>query len=272
MLGIISDPYIGFLIGVLGVVVGIYYGRKGIKYKQISYAIKTITITPKDLLPSKIDLIYGGQKLNTFSVTDVLIWCSGKDVINRDDIAKNNPVKIAVSSNQLFEYKELNTNEKDNLFQTFQQNNEIVIDFNYICKENGIAIRIYHNGTQNDVIVTGKIKGGKKICHVKPRQGFVYKLLSWKLIKKILSSKCGSLIYVACALMVFPTAFVRSLNHNELSGSVSFVGNGIFEYFDSIIIFLLCLVSFIIAIPHIYNIFKRMPPKELLEDSICEKF
>ena len=269
---LVTNQYVAFFIAILGIVSAFWFEYKGRKYRRIAYTSETMQLSSKNSLLGKVDFSIKNKKIDTLSITDVLIWSAGKEVINNIDIAPHNPLKINITpSTNLLDYQLLLSNDEDNVFQLTNHGNSILLNFDYMSKGNGVAIRIYHTGSHDDISVSCKIKDGKKLLHVKQRNGLFYNFLNRPFVKNLLSTKKASFIFLIFTIVLFPNAFIQSANYNTQNNIFNLPEANIFMHLDSLIILILCLSSFVIAIPHVYNLFKFEPPKELLDISICER-
>ena len=267
---------VGILFSALGILVSIYLYYIGKKYRQIAYTCQTLDVSFLDNSISNIKLnpTYKEKELDNLSITDLIIWSKGKTVINSSDIAPKSPLSVYMpNGSEILECQIMYENESTNNFDLSvnEEHNQIILKFDYISYKNGLALRVIHTGNcSGQAYVNCKLKDGKKILHVYKRKGFLYKLLNNHYIKNILSSKITSFILIFFTLVLFPIAFVQSANY----ASNNFFGlpdSNVFMNLDSVIIFTLCSASFFFAIPHVYNLFKTEPPKDLLNRTSCER-
>lgn len=270
-----QDVIIGVLFSTLGIIVSIYLYFAGKKYRQIAYTCETLNVSfvNNPIGNMKINPTYNEKEIKNLSITDLIIWSKGRKVINSYDVAPKCPLTIHMPSNaEILEYQVVYQNELANNFNLSlcESNDCIIIDFDYLSRKNGIALRVIHtNNCNGQVYVDVTLKDGKSILHVSKRKGFLYKILNHKYVKNIISSKLTSLALILFTLVLFPIAFIQSAN-NASNNFFGLPNDNIFMNIDSIIIFALCTASFIFTIPHIYNLFKTEPPKDLLSKTSCE--
>lgn len=262
---------ITFFLSILGILFTIYFSVKR-KYRQLAYTYNTIHITSANDDNHFIKkLSYNGQPLNNIFYTDLIIWCKGKTVINDSDIAPMSPLNINIPDNmKIFDCQIIAQNDPANNIKMLTDNNYIKICFDYLSYKNGVAIRIIHNGNSKDISVTCKLKDGKKTLFVCKRKGFLYRFFNNKYVKRVLSSKITSFIFIVFTIFLFPIAFVQSGNYSG-NNFFNLPDSNIFMNLDSLIILILCCISFVLAIPHVYNIFKTEIPSDLLNNTSCEK-
>ncbi len=262
---------ISCLLGILGILFTVYFSIEH-KYRQLAYTCNTTKITFINTKNNFIkELSYNGQPLNELSYTDLIIWSKGKNVINFSDVAPISPLAINIPNDiKIFDYQIIAQNEPANNIKLLADNNRIKVSFDYLSYKNGVAIRIIHTGNSRDISVTCTLKEGKKTMFVCRRKGFLYKFFQNKYIKYILSSKITSFIFIIFTIFLFPTAFVQSGNYSG-NNFFNLPDTNIFMNLDSLVILILCCISFILATPHIYNLFKAEPPSDLMNNTSCEK-
>lgn len=260
---------ISVLLAIIGIIVTIYLYCIERKFRQISYTYQTTSILSTNAFVDKLSFVYNGKPLDSLYITDLIIWSSGKKIIDHNDIAPACPLTIHAPS-EILNYQVLHTNEKFNNFQITEINNTLSIDFDYIGKNNGIAIRIIHSDNSEKFSVTCKIKDGRETLYSGHRKGYFYTIFNSKFIKYVLSRKITSFIFIVFTMFLFPIAFIQSANYAD-NNFFGLPNTNIFMNLDSIVISVLCICSFLLSIPHIFNLFKIEPPDDLLNHTFCER-
>lgn len=239
--------------------------------KEISYTVEKICLSKQDTIIEGLAFHYKGKEYDSISVSDVIIWSSRNEVINKADIASLEPLSIWLPEDtEILDAQIISINQRCNQFGIVLDSNTVKIDFEYMAPNDGVAVRIIHTNTDKDAVVKCTIKGGKPVHNIGKRSGFFYWFVNLKWVKTFLSSKFASFAMIFCTVIVFPHAFAQSSNY-AMNNRFGFPQDGFFMNLDSVIIFLMCIVSVILAIPHVRNLFKREAPKELLKYTICEK-
>lgn len=260
MISFIYDPEfaISFFLSILGIIFSLYIYLIERKFRQISYTFKTTNVLLSNPNLEKLSFSYDGVPLSSISITDVIIWSNGKEIIDRCDIAPLSPLTVH-SSSKILDYQMILSNEPCNNFHLAQMSDtSLSLDFDFLGKNNGIAIRIIHSGGCSDFSVTCKLKDGKKTVYRNPRKGFFYAFMNNKCVKYMLSKKITSFVLLVFTVFLFPNAFIQSANYAN-NNYFGFPSDSIFMNLDSLIIFILCICSFLLSVPHIYNLFKRDP-------------
>lgn len=263
VIGTMLTLFFGFL--------SFYFYFKGKRIREISYTVEKICLSKQDALIEGLAFHYKGKEYDSISVSDVIIWSSRNEVINKADIASLEPLSICLPEDtEILDAQIVRMNQKCNQFEIVLEQSMVRIGFEYIAPNEGVAIRVIHTNTKEDAVVKCTIKDGKPVHNVGKRSGFFYRFINLKWVKTFLSSKFASFAMIFCTVIVFPHAFAQSSNY-AMNNRFGFPQDSFFMNLDSVIIFLMCIVSIILAIPHIRNLIKREAPKELLKYTICEK-
>ena len=92
---------LGFLLGILSLILGYIFYRAGLRLKKPSWDIRSNNLI-KDFSSSitDLDILYKSQKVQNITISRVIFWNDGKDTINRDDIASTHQLKITATDNQ----------------------------------------------------------------------------------------------------------------------------------------------------------------------------
>ena len=164
--GIESDVFyniLATLLGVLGILLSVYFYRKSKKNKAPTYIVRTINLMTKKVKNiSTLQVLYSGENVGNLSVTKVALWNAGKETVDQSDVAKISPMKIGINP----EYKILDASI---LFQKNKSNNfrielstdrkYIFIHFDYFDYQEGIVVQIFHTGNESkDVFISGSLK------------------------------------------------------------------------------------------------------------------
>jgi len=154
---------IGFVTGILGVVLAVVFYYKSQKIKSPLYVSKTTNII-KGLTSriKELEIRYGGQPIENLSVTRVAFWNGGSDTIEKTDVPASDPICVEVKSGCLIlESKVIGVSNEANCFGIQIDDHKIArITFDYVDKNDVAVIRVLHTGTSDkDIQIKGKVKG-----------------------------------------------------------------------------------------------------------------
>lgn len=122
---------------------------------------KTISAIPG------LEITMGEEQINNLTLTYLAIWNNGSDILNYEDFAHSDPLKITVKDPYkifMFEVDFIKDKCNNLLVKSSEDRRAILISFEYLNKYDGFVLKIYHNGLkEEDVEVHGTIKGFGKI-------------------------------------------------------------------------------------------------------------
>lgn len=157
---------LGFLLGIISLVLGYIFYREGLRLKKPFWNIKSNNLI-KDFSSTITDLAisYKGEKIENITISRIAFWNGGKETINTTDIARTDHLKvIATAENHLLDTKILSVNNDPSLFSVSLQPDKksALIDFEYLDYNQGAIIQVIHTGTSSeDINIVGTVKGAK---------------------------------------------------------------------------------------------------------------
>jgi hypothetical protein len=205
--------------GILGILSSYYFYKKSRKLKKPVYFQNSVNLI-KNNLPklSNLELLYKGEQINNFTITYLGFWNAGNETINNNDIASVNAQILE------FEVMIANNNANNFIVKLNETTNCIEITFDYIDKNDGLVLKIYHTGnTSSDLVLTGSIRGVKS---------FILKYIN---PHDVGSSLLQRMIFSAIMAVPLLLLFLASNNFNLyksllLTGVVLFLGLIFFVY------------------------------------------
>lgn len=113
----------------------------------------------------KVSIMFDDQPINNLTISNYAIWNSGNTLINGTDIVDTQRLRlISDDETKFLEAKIVSEVETSNKFRIIEQlDNEILLDFDYVDKNEGIVIQVIHTGEKDSINAQCKIKGGKPI-------------------------------------------------------------------------------------------------------------
>lgn len=140
----------------------IFYFRSK-KLKKPTYAIHNYNLIKESVQKIEtVTILYQDKKIENLSVAKIAIWNSGKDTINRTDVAINDKLRIEIKDDHtILESKIIFEKNPANGFKIIkiEKPNTIEIDFDYFDYNEGVIINLYHTASEsNQIEVKGSIK------------------------------------------------------------------------------------------------------------------
>lgn len=157
--------YLGILIGFVGLLTQIYINFiRPLGKKRILYYIHEEIISRNDREIKKIR--YKGKLLKCVRISYIFFWNNGWDTINNIDIPKKGAISIIPdnSDTSIFgaDLVVVNNSANDIKIRHMEENNQIIVDFDYLDNKNGGIVQIVNNGLERKKIkMVGEIKGIK---------------------------------------------------------------------------------------------------------------
>ena len=155
---------IGTAIGIISIILAMYFYKKSRKAKEPCWAIKS-----KNLIEGynvKLDsliVLYKGNQIENLTVSRICFWNDGKDTLERKDIETINHLRIAGKNGVMFlDVKILAQNNLSSQCNVdiSDSGNYIYLDFDYIDQNQGCVIQVIHTGKlSGDIQILGDIKG-----------------------------------------------------------------------------------------------------------------
>ena len=161
------------LLAVISIAISIILYLKNKRQKKPCYYFKQVDLIKNSLSEIRgIEIKYNDNPIQNLTMTRLVLYNKGNDTINKDDVAPKDPLRIMVgdeckilSSEIVYSQKEAN-----NFSLRFDaDNNQVLIDFDYFHRNEGIIVQLYHTGSEiNKSPLKGTIKGVSEIQMVIP--------------------------------------------------------------------------------------------------------
>lgn len=163
------DTYLGIagiLLGLIGLITGYIFYRKGIKIKQPLYVMKTDNLIQNNMAEmSGLSILWNGSSIASLSSSTLIFWNNGADTIDFNDVVKSNPLRIAaIEGFKILDAKVTRSNNPSNSLSVkiAEGGDKAFILFEYLDQNHGGEIQIIHTGTQSShLLVSGDFKGAR---------------------------------------------------------------------------------------------------------------
>lgn len=169
---VVSNPWVGFggvLIGIIGVTITAFIYFKNKKIKSPCYTIRSNNIV-RGLVSNieQLTMFYSDEPIENLTVSKIMFWNAGRDTISEQDIANADPLMVYVKDDyKILNVKIIHIENPVNQFSISTiDDNHIGINFDYIDKDEGLIIQLFHTGKSNeDIEIQGTIKGVGNLQH-----------------------------------------------------------------------------------------------------------
>lgn len=269
----ISQAFLG-LLAVSSFIYAIICQRLNKERKEFSYCVKSnVLIRKKKSKFEKLSITYDGNHIDNLCVSRYTIWNSGNRTLNRSDIVDTKELTISIAETyEILDVELIACSEETNNFSIQKIDKQTAkIFFEYADKKDGLVVQIIHTGTDEDITIDCKIKGGNPMKNKvnKPGQNFILKASKKPILVKCAVTLMGlifvmpfiSVIIFALSIFIpkwqqelfYPTMLATEIPHNAQLISI----------FMTIMTSLLSIVISMVFIPHIKAFFKMGVPKKL---------
>lgn len=150
---------LGTLFGVWGVIIAL----KSRPYKRLAYSMTKLDLVKNNVskIPN-VQITYGGNQVTALSVSRTVFWNAGTDVIDAEDIATGDPLRIeAPDGVQILGFRPLGATSEANQVQFTFSAKSVKIEFDYLEKEDGAGVEVTHTGQK--LSFQGHVKGGVRV-------------------------------------------------------------------------------------------------------------
>lgn len=166
-----SSPYlnaISFLLAIAGIFFSVFFYKKSKKEKKPIYMLRTVNLIRENIQKiDRINILYDGKTVNNLSITKIALWNGGKSTIDNKDVAKKDPLRLAIKNDCNFLDAEIiyQKNASNGFDISISDDQKYIhIAFDYFDFEEGIVLQIFHTGHKSsDISLMGQIKSVKQI-------------------------------------------------------------------------------------------------------------
>lgn len=166
---LMNNPYAWGILALLTIISFVYavvIQQKSKEKKIFSYIKKTNElIAAKKSTYDNLYISYCGQQIESFCVSKFVVWNSGNRILNSSDMVDSKELTFKVNEeNKILDAEIIGVSEvTNNFYIKKKEEKEIKINFDYVEKKDGFVIQIMHTGSEKDICVECKIKGGLPI-------------------------------------------------------------------------------------------------------------
>jgi len=169
----------GFILGVLGIIMSLIIYRTSKRVKEPLWSIKNTLALPENLSSIGIKLSYHDKYIENIAISHVYFWNNGTQPITKSDIEGAIRVVFDPKSHILdASIVGKNPPSMDFTISLDTNANACNLDFQFLNRYDGVAIRIIHTGNQSTTVyLEGRIIGVSNITYVQELNKFLPKQL-----------------------------------------------------------------------------------------------
>jgi hypothetical protein len=163
IISVLSLPWLGGILGILGLVTGYIFYRKSIVRRQIAAYKKSLQVIGIDSgMPSDVKLTYKNVEVPRVTKSLIFLLNSGNSTVKGEDIVEDDSLRIVLpEGSKVLDVSVLKHTKEANKFTAKERKdfpNEVVCTFKYLDHGDGATIRILHTGGK-DIKFKGEIIG-----------------------------------------------------------------------------------------------------------------
>lgn len=281
---LMDSPIAWAILSILAVVSFIYAiicQHKNKEKKEFSYCLKSNSlIRGKKSKFEKLSITYDGQQINDFCVSKFTIWNSGNKTLNHTDMVDSKELTVFVTDEcSVLDVELIACSEETNNFSVKIENEHAVkVIFEYADKKEGVVIQIIHTGTDEDIQIDCKIKGGNPIKNVvnETAPKLIGKIVNKDIYRKVCVISIGIMIVllfvmsILNAISIFNPQLQAILLSPTMSPIESVQEAQTSAIIMSVIFFVYSVITGAMYIPLVKKYFNMGIPKKLKKYSDFE--
>ncbi len=162
---ILNQNWIGSLIGIIGISVGVYLYRQSRVGPRLVYQTKAFKIIGKDerVIPDDVKIYFGNTPVERLVKNLIIIWNSGYTTFDGKNIIDTNPLRAEYGKDaRVMRVTTLKATRSENISNAYINPinpNEVIFSFDYLDPNDGAVFEIYHTGEEIIPKMKGTIKG-----------------------------------------------------------------------------------------------------------------
>lgn len=164
---IVNAPWIGTVLGVIGISFAIYqiFRSRGPKI-SFQYIGQSIIKGESTDLPGGLKVIFEDRVLDNLSLTQLVFWNRGSSSVRRSDIVEDDPVRVSFGDGaKIVKVDVQKTTRAAIQFDTLVVVGEpdtVLIRFLFLDEQDGALLKIWHTGTETAPTFSGTIVGAPR--------------------------------------------------------------------------------------------------------------
>ncbi len=162
---LLSD-HLELILAIAGAISSVVFYFKGKEKKEFSYCLKSNSlILKKKNIFEKLSITYDGKQIGDLCVSKFTVWNSGNKTLLHSDMVKSKELTISTENgSEILDFDLIACSEETNNFSfEITDKSKAKLIFDYVDKNEGVVAQVIHTGTQDDLFIDCKIKGGKQI-------------------------------------------------------------------------------------------------------------
>ena len=209
-----NSGWFGTLIGIVGILLSIYFYRKDKIGARLDYQMAELIILDHNNLALGMSVNYFDKPITRLVKTQIVIWNSGIKTIEGEKIVANDPLKLIFNSSEVLGCNVASTSREINKCAVYKEENKknsLIFNFDFLDPKDGAVIDILHTGEEIFAKFTGNIKGMKNKIRNRGLSQFPITPKKAKLVRFLISL----LIFIISALGTIVILYISEKSSGE---------------------------------------------------------
>lgn len=168
IISFINQGWVGSLIGLIGVVLGIaglLFFRAAKAKPRPAYQVETLRLIEErgHMLPDEVSINYKGAPVQRLTKTNLIFWNAGTDTLRWSDVVNTDPLRMVFDDEAEILRAKIVKSTRDinacNLVDDQNDKSKILIEFDFLDPGDGVSIELLHTSKQRSPSFLGSIRG-----------------------------------------------------------------------------------------------------------------
>lgn len=201
---------ISLLIGIIGIILAIYFGIKRKRPVWLKRSIKVIDEGAKNI--PNLSILYNDKSINNITITKLVFWNRGGKTVRKEDLVEKDPLMIKIDKRyDILKADILETTSEANNIQIDYNSKEIYFSFDFLQKAHGFVLQIIHTGKASSnfschgtIIDVGSLAEMNKVNNIPAPLRYVSNIdiVLGKKIIQIVFGLCISIFYIGGGILL----------------------------------------------------------------------
>lgn len=165
MKDILSQPWLGSVLGVLGLLAALIFYLRSRRTSRLAFQHDTVTLvgSQQGSFPNEIEIHFSGVKVPRVTLERLVIWNAGNTTISGSQIVQSDPVRLSVPEGESFLKADIMRVSRPvngcQLHVTDDNRRSISFEFDFLDPGDGVAVEALHTSDQKSLRLCGTIRG-----------------------------------------------------------------------------------------------------------------
>lgn len=165
VLTLLAQNWVGTLIGLIGVVLGVHFYRASRVGARLAYQAGGLRVIggKEPELPTEVTVLFNNQAVSRVTKTVVVLWNCGTRTISGEDVVADDPLRITFEEEAEILKADVIDRTKDvNKFRVEKSTtlpHEAICWFDYLDAGDGVVMEVLHTSSERFPRIAGSVRG-----------------------------------------------------------------------------------------------------------------